>query len=133
MMELNMAMVRGKKHKESREHKMVEDFNTDRDIFKGHTTSFMFEEDREFAKMFDTTFEFQEDEEFDRLINNTSFNIKEDSEIDEKFGDITRESFNDEHKFHTGRLKEEEGFANVLYTTTYKTRKMMSLTDCSTT
>ena len=69
VMELNMAMVKAKKHKESREHKMVEDFNTDRDVFKGHSTSFMFEE---FAKVFDTTFESREDEEFDRLIDNPS-------------------------------------------------------------
>jgi hypothetical protein len=64
--------VKAKKHKESREHKMVEDFNTDRDVFKGHSTSFMFEEDKEFAKVFDTTFESREDEEFDRLIDNPS-------------------------------------------------------------
>jgi hypothetical protein len=109
MMELNVAMVKGKKHKESRERKMVEEFNTD----------------KEFARVFDTTFEFQEDEEFDRLINNTSFNFREDSEIDEKFGDITRDIFTNEleeneHQFHTERLKDEEEFANVFYTTAFK-------------
>jgi hypothetical protein len=119
MMELNGAMMEGEKHKESREHKRVEEFNTDKDIIKGRT-SFEFDEDKEVAKVFDTTFEFQEDEEFDKLINNTSFNIKEDSEIDGKFGDITRESFTDELRFHTGRLKEEEEFANMFYTTTFK-------------
>jgi hypothetical protein len=124
-MELNMAMVKGKKHKESREHKMVEDFNTDRDIFKGHSTSFLFKEDKEFAEVFDTTFEFQEYEEFDRLINNTSFNSRDDNEIEEKFGDITRELFTNEleenkHKFHTERLKQEEEFVKIFYTTTFK-------------
>ena len=84
-----MATVKGKKHKESREHKRIEVPNSD------------------------------------RLINNTSFKFKEDSEIDKQFGDSTRESFTNEleeneHKFHTERLKEEEEFANVFYTTTFK-------------
>ena len=43
MLELSKTMGKGKKRKEFREHKMVE-FNTDRYIFKGHSTSFMFEE-----------------------------------------------------------------------------------------
>jgi hypothetical protein len=79
-------MVKGKKHKESREHKIVEDFNTDRDIFKGH--SFLFEEDKE-------------------------------------FGNITRDIFTNElgenkHKSHPERLKQEEEFAKVFYTTNFK-------------
>ena len=76
MMELNVATVEGKKYKESREHKRVEESHSDGDFIKGHTTSFEFKEDKEFAKVFDTTFEFQEDEEFDRLINNTSFKLQ---------------------------------------------------------
>ena len=39
MMELNMAMGKGKKHKASRKHKMVKELNTDRDIFKEHFTN----------------------------------------------------------------------------------------------
>jgi hypothetical protein len=119
-MELNMAMVKAKKHKESREHKMVEDFNTDRDVFKGHSTSFMFEEDKEFAKVFDTTFESREDEEFDRLIDK-SFNYRDDTELDEKYGDITRELFTNElGKNKRERLKQEEEFAKIYSTTTFK-------------
>ena len=38
MMELNVATVEGKKYKESREHKRVEESNSDRDVIKGHTT-----------------------------------------------------------------------------------------------
>ena len=84
MMELNMAMGKGKKHKESRKHKMVEDFNTDRDIFKGHSTSYMFKEDREFTKVLRTKFKFREYEEFGRLVNKTSFNNRDGNEFDEE-------------------------------------------------
>jgi hypothetical protein len=115
MMELDMATVEEKKYREFKEHKRV----------KRHTTSFEFQEDKEFAKVFNTTSEFQEDEEFDRLVNDTSFNFKEDSEIDEMFGDITRESFTNEHEEHENKLQtekfeEEEEFASVFYTTTFE-------------
>ena len=62
VLELSKTMGKGKRHKEFREHKMVEDFNTDRDIFKGHSKSYMFKADREFKKVLETTFEFKEDE-----------------------------------------------------------------------
>jgi hypothetical protein len=125
MMEQFIAMGKGKKLKESRGQKMDEDFNTDRDIFKGHSTSFMYTEDKEFAKVFDTTFEFSEDENFNRLINNSSFDYKEGTEIDKEFGDISREVLTnglerDQHMFHKERLKQEEEFAKIFYTTAFK-------------
>ena len=74
--------------------------------------------------MFIPTFEFREDEEFDRLIN-TSFHFEEDSEINEMFEDIARESFTNEleehvNKFHIEKFEEEEEFASVYYTTTFE-------------
>jgi hypothetical protein len=125
MMEQYIAMGKGKKLKESGGQKMDEDFNTDRDIFKGHSTSFMYTEDREFAKVFDTTFEFREDENFNRLINDSSFDYKEGTEIDKEFGDISREVLTneiegDQHMFHQERLKQEDEFAKIFYTTAFK-------------
>ena len=121
MMELNMAMGKGKKLEESRGQKMDEDFNTDRDIFKGLSTSFMFAEDKEFAKVFDKMFEFRDDENFDRLITGTYFNYKKVTEINEEFGDITKEIFTNElgenkYKSHPERLKQGEKFAKGFYT-----------------
>ena len=52
MMEQYIAMGKGKKLKESRGQKMDEDFNTDRDIFKGHSTFYMFKEDDELDNLF---------------------------------------------------------------------------------
>ena len=98
MLKLSKTMGKGKRHKEFREHKMVEDFNTDRDIFKGHSKSYMFKADREFKKVLETTFEFKEDEKFGRLINNNSFNDRDANGIDEEFAEI----------FHTTTIKLQE-------------------------
>jgi hypothetical protein len=59
------------------------------------------------------------DGDFDKLFNNISFEIKEDNEIDEMFGDITRGNFCNAVEEHE-RFKEEEEFANTFHTTTFK-------------
>ena len=133
MMEQNMAMGKGKKLKEFRGQKMDDDFNTDRHIFKGNSTSFMYTEDREFAKVFDATFEFSEDENFNGLINDSSFDYKEGAEIDKEFGDISREvltnGFEDnQHMFHQERLQQEEEFMKIFYTTGFKFKEDDELT-----
>ena len=120
-MELTIAMGKGKKH---REHKMVADFNTDRDIFKGQ--SFLFKEEMEFGNTTRDIFpnklgENKHKSRTERL-NYTNFSSTEDTETDKKFGDITREIFANElegtkHKLHPERFKQVEEFAKVSYTT----------------
>ena len=67
------------------------------------------------------------DGDFDKLFNNISFEIKEDNEIDEMFGDITRGNFFNEVEEHE-RFKEEEEFAKFS-----SSRKTRGLLECSTT
>ena len=98
-MELDMATVETRRYRKSDVNKRVEECNSNRDFIKGPTTSF----------------EYNEDEEFDRLFNNITFN----SETDEMFGDITGENFFNEFE-EQGKFKEEERFANVFHSTTFK-------------
>jgi hypothetical protein len=125
MMKQFITMGKGKKLKEFRGKKMDDDFNTDRHIFEGNSTSFMYTEDREFAKVFDATFEFSEDEDFNGLINDSSFDYKEGAAIDKEFGDVSREVLTNEfednqHMFHQERLQQEEEFMKIFYTTGFK-------------
>ena len=57
----------------SKENEEIDGSHTDRDIVKGHTTTFEFEENEEFDKVFNNTnFEFEEneeDEEFNKVFN----------------------------------------------------------------
>ena len=75
MMELNMAMGKGKKHKASRKHKMVKELNTDRDIFKGNFTNEFGENKHNFH-----TEKLKQEEEFEKIVYTTTFKFQEDDE-----------------------------------------------------
>ena len=82
-MELDMATVEERKYKESKEYEEINESHTDRDIVKGHTTTYEFEEVEEFAKVSNnTTFENEEHKDFDRDIvkRHATFKFDENGE-----------------------------------------------------